>query len=149
MSLAAREQTKEHLWKPGAPGNPNGLKAVRIKVDALFNELAGEIEQSGALSVVERVMLENACSLIVKAQRTTKVGDSVRASSEARRVIEGLRERRKSAPAAPSSPSYALSPAARAAREHEAIRAAELAADPPDEMAGQTASRTPGEEDGA
>jgi hypothetical protein len=148
MSLAAREQTKEHLWKPGVSGNPNGLKAVRIKVDALFNELAGEIEQSGALSVVERVMLENACSLIVKAQRTTKVGDSVRASSEARRVIEGLRERRKSAPAAPSSPSYAEL-AARAAREHEAIRAAELAADPPDEMAGQTASRTPGEEDGA
>jgi hypothetical protein len=138
MSLAERNQSTEHLFKPGVSGNPNGLAAIRIKVDRLFNELAAELEQGGALSVVERTLLRNAASLIVKAERTTRIGDSVRASSEARRVIHGLRERRKIESAAPTGPSYAEL-AAKAAAEHSAKRQAELAAD---KIAEQSASET-------
>jgi hypothetical protein len=55
-------------WPPGTSGNPNGRRSLSKRAAALFETLSADFcGANTALSAVDRVMLEQACRLMVRA----------------------------------------------------------------------------------
>jgi hypothetical protein len=86
-----------HRWPRGKSGNPHGTRGVKTLAAALFAELAPQFEP---LDAAERVLLQQACVLSVRARRIGDPDAAVRMASEARRTLEGLKRARLKSPQA-------------------------------------------------
>jgi hypothetical protein len=120
-----RPKPRGKPWRPGQSGNPSGSR-VNTRAIVLFADMAADFGGVDALSGVDRAMLMQACRLMARGARAKSADDAVRLTSEARRILMGLRKRASAA--ATSTESFAAI-AQRAQAESEARRAAELAAD--------------------
>lgn len=107
-------------------------------------ELAAEIcAEFDQLTTVDRILIQGAARLLIRASRTGDGEIAVRATSEARRTLESLRRRyNKTVAMAPAPTESYIDIARRSAAEAAAARAKELAEDEAEEMAASAAGLT-------
>jgi hypothetical protein len=71
---------------------------VSKRVAVLSEAMAADFGGVAMLSAVDHAMLEQACRLMVRAERTKDADAAVRLSSEARRGLAALRRHRETVP---------------------------------------------------
>jgi hypothetical protein len=97
MEVAATEQQRSKRQRgagfpKGVSGNPKGRAAIRERADDLFGIMSADF---APLSAVDEVLLRQACLLLARSQRVHRLRDvdaGIRLSSEARRILAGLRK---------------------------------------------------------
>jgi hypothetical protein len=83
-------------FRPGVSGNPQGSlsdKARQERIEAKARELAVEYGGYDSLSPIDRALLGQAATLLVRKPRT--YNDSVRVANSISRLLSGLRNRQK------------------------------------------------------
>jgi hypothetical protein len=132
---AATEQAKHRSrWPKGVSGNPSGRRSSK-RLGDLLAELGADFGGIDALSAIERQQLMLACRLLLRSERTRDLGAAVRATSEARRLLNAISRR----PAPQASFRDRLAAAARsAAGEGDGTPAQTLTSDAPEGGAGHS-----------
>jgi hypothetical protein len=87
-------------WPPGTSGNPRGRRSnLNKRAAALFGVLSADLcGADTTLPAIDRALLEQACRLLVRAERECDADAAVRLSSEARRGLMALRRHGASVP---------------------------------------------------
>jgi hypothetical protein len=86
-------------WPPGTSGNLNGRGSMNKRAAALFEVLSADFcGADTTLSAIDRALLEQACRLLVRAERECDADAAVRLTSEARRGLMALRRHGASVP---------------------------------------------------
>lgn len=75
----------------GVSGNPSGRPPGNKRVVALFEAMAADLGGVEELSAIDRVLLEQASRLLVRAERTQDAGIAIRLSHASARLLTTLR----------------------------------------------------------
>ncbi len=95
---AANEQQSKQRgrpWPPGTSGNLAGRRLQGKRFTELFDGMAADYGGVDALTSVQRVMLSQACRLLMRAERERIAEDAVRLSNAALRMLGALQNGRK------------------------------------------------------
>lgn len=92
-----RRKPRGKPWPAGVSGNPSGAAGLSMRAAELFDRLAGDFGGAAALSAsaIDSEMLRQAARLMARAARTRDADAAVRLTSEARRLVETLRRRKR------------------------------------------------------
>jgi hypothetical protein len=106
MKQTEPQSADQYPWryKPGESGNPLGPTAARkLRLDAKCRELAAEYGGWDGLSIIERTLVEQAATLLVR-RKPASAEDAVRCANAVGRLLHAV-ERRRGRPA-PKSPTF-------------------------------------------
>jgi hypothetical protein len=100
-------QQRSHGFKPGTSGNPGGRlsNAERERrAEAKARELAIEFGGFDTLSPVDRVLITQAATLLLRRPKSAE--DLVRVANSLQRLLGGLAKRKRRAPTQPTLEAY-------------------------------------------
>lgn len=80
-------------FKPGQSGNPEGGRVKGRRFGELFASIAQDYGGPSALTGLQKVALEQACRLLVKAERAVDPKDTVRLANAGARMLSGVMRR--------------------------------------------------------
>ena len=81
-----------HAYKPGQSGNPRGRYIVKVRANELFGLLSADL--GPPLSAIDETLLRQACLLLARAERVSRLKDAdvgIRMAGEARRILAMLK----------------------------------------------------------
>jgi hypothetical protein len=91
------QRTVRGRFKRGHSGNPSG-KGLSRRYLALFADLANDFGGESSLGALDRALLSQACTLMVRSERAKKTDDIVRLTNAAMRLLAGLRKKHQRQP---------------------------------------------------
>jgi hypothetical protein len=88
------------------PDDVDGRSRFARRFRKLSDEIAAEVatEVGRPLTVIERTEVQQAVTLLLRSQTEANVNAAIRLVSESRRLLEGLKPKKKGAKAKPLSP---------------------------------------------
>jgi hypothetical protein len=106
---AQPERTSRGRWRPGVSGNPSGsIKSKRYL--ELHAEIVADLGGESVLTGIDRVIIGQAVTLLIRAEKVPDTNIAVRAANTATRLLASLRNtRRRREPTGPTLPEYLAS----------------------------------------
>ena len=89
---AAAKQTIGRPFPKGASGNANGRPNIHARANELFDLLSADLGKP--LSAIDETLLRQACLLLARAERVSRIKDAdvgIRMAGEARRILAMLK----------------------------------------------------------
>lgn len=87
------DRTRRGRWRPGVSGNPSGsIKSKRYL--ELHAEIVSDLGGESALTGIDRVIIGQAVTLLIRAEKIPDTNIAVRAANAATRLLASLRNRR-------------------------------------------------------
>jgi hypothetical protein len=91
-----------HLYKPGQSGNPSGrMQSKRFL--ALRADIVADLGGEDTLSGIDRALVAQIVTLLVRAETTSDVNSAVRASNAGARLLATIASKRKARQSSASS----------------------------------------------